>query len=433
MARFILRRLGFMVLTMLLVSIVIFGISEIAPGDVARHILGQFATQEQVDLLRVQMGLDQPLAVRYIDWLIGNDWRLDRLIGRPLTQHQATALGEATWWAVEPDGTLKQWRSRKSIGLVEVSLLPDGKQQETPVTEWQQDANGEDIFWGVDTASHVVMWRRDSQEQRTGPASAGRTMTEASGEKYYPIRKGLLRGDPGISLRTNRPVGPTLARRLRNSLTLAGIAFVFIMPLALLFGILAGLREGSRTDRTISLMSLITTSIPEFASGIILILIFAFWLKLLPGAAVYTSDIAPWKDPKLLILPVATLTLVEVGYVARMTRASMIEVMNAPYIRTAYLKGLPYWRIVVKHAIRNALMAPITVIMLHVNWLVGGIVVVEAVFGYPGLGLYLLDSALFKDINAIEAGALVMVVIAVSTQLIADIIYTFLNPRIRFS
>jgi len=433
MARFILRRLGFMVLTMLLVSIVIFGISEIAPGDVARHILGQFATQEQVDLLRVQMGLDQPLAVRYVDWLVGNDWRLNRLIGRPLTQHQATALGEATWWAVEPDGTLKQWRSRKGTGLVEVSLLPDGTQQETPVTEWQQDADGEDILWGVDTASHVVMWRRDSQEQRTGPASAGRTMTEASGEQYFPIRKGLLRGDPGISLRTNRPVGPTLARRLRNSLTLAGIAFAFIMPLALLFGILAGLREGSRTDRTISLMSLITTSIPEFASGIILILIFAFWLKLLPGAAVYTSDIAPWKDPKLLILPVATLTLVEVGYVARMTRASMIEVMNAPYIRTAYLKGLPYWRIVVKHAIRNALMAPITVIMLHVNWLVGGIVVVEAVFGYPGLGLYLLDSALFKDINAIEAGALVMVVIAVSTQLIADIIYTFLNLRIRFS
>ncbi len=355
MARFILRRLGFMVLTMLLVSMVIFGISEIAPGDVARHILGQFATQEQVDLLRVQMGLDQSLPVRYLDWLVGNDWRLDKLVGRKLTQHQATALGDATWWVVEPDGTLKQWRSRKAVGLVEISLRPDGTQQEMPVTQWQQDANGEDIFWGVDTASHVVMWRRNSQEQRTGPASAGRTMTEASGEEYYPIRKGLLRGDPGISLRTNRPVGPTLARRLRNSFTLAGIAFAFIMPLALLFGILAGLREGSRTDRTISLISLITTSVPEFASGIILILVFAFWLKLLPGAAVYTSDIAPWKDPKLLILPVATLTLVEVGYVTRMTRASMIEVMNAPYIRTAYLKGLPYWRIVMKHAVRNAL------------------------------------------------------------------------------
>jgi peptide/nickel transport system permease protein len=116
-----------------------------------------------------------------------------------------------------------------------------------------------------------------------------------------------------------------------------------------------------------------------------------------------------------------------------MTRASMVEVMNAPYIRTAVLKGLPYWRIVFRHALRNALMAPITVIMLHVNWLVGGIVVVEAVFGYPGLGLYMLDSALFKDVNAIEAGAMVMVALAVGTQLVADVIYTFLNPRIRFS
>lgn len=433
MPRYILRRLGFMVLTMFLVSIAIFGISEIAPGDVARHILGQFATQEQVDLLRSQMGLDQPLPLRYLDWLVGNDWRLNQLVDKPLTQYKASEFADTTWWVREPDGTLKQWRTRPNIGLVEISLSPDGKRQETPVTEWQLDENGEEVFWGVDTANRVVMWRRASQGQRVGPASAGRTMTEASGEQYYPLRKGLLRGDPGISLRTNRPVGPTLVRRLRNSLTLAAIAFVIIMPLALALGILAGLREGSRTDRTISVMSLVTTSIPEFASGVFLILIFAFTLKWLPGAAVYPSDIAPWQDPKLLILPVATLTLVELGYVTRMTRASMIEVMNAPYIRTAYLKGLPYARIVIKHAVRNALMAPITVIMLHVNWLVGGLVVVESLFGYPGLGLYLLDSALFKDINAIQAGALVMVALAVSTQLLADIIYTFLNPRIRFS
>ncbi len=205
------------------------------------------------------------------------------------------------------------------------------------------------------------------------------------------------------------------------------------MPIALVLGILAGLREGSVLDRSISLFSLITTSIPEFAGGVFLILVFSFWLKLLPGAAVFVDNTAPLENPKLLVLPVLTLTMVEVGYVARMTRASMVEVMNAPYIRTAILKGLPYRRIVLRHALRNALMAPITVIMLHVNWLVGGIVIVEAVYGYPGIGLYLLDSALFKDINAIEAGAMVMVALAVSTQLIADIIYTFLNPRIRYT
>ena len=115
----------------------------------------------------------------------------------------------------------------------------------------------------------------------------------------------------------------------------------------------------------------------------------------------------------LLILPVLTLTLIELGYVLRITRASMVEVMKSPYIRTAYLKGLPYGRIVFKHAIRNALMAPITIIMLHVNWLMGGIVIVEVVFGYPGLGKYLLDSAMFKDINALEAGAMILVTVAV--------------------
>ena len=111
----------------------------------------------------------------------------------------------------------------------------------------------------------------------------------------------------------------------------------------------------------------------------------------------------------------------------------MVEVMKAPYIRTAFLKGLPYWRVVFKHAVRNALMAPITVIMLHVNWLLGGIVVVEVIFGYPGLGSYLLESALFKDFNAIEGGAIILVAVALGTQLLADIVYTFLNPRIRYA
>jgi peptide/nickel transport system permease protein len=134
----------------------------------------------------------------------------------------------------------------------------------------------------------------------------------------------------------------------------------------------------------------------------------------------------------MLVLPLLTLTLAELGYILRITRASMVETMRSPYIRTALLKGLPYRRIVLKHAVRNALMAPITVIMLHISWLLGGIVIVEAVFGYPGLGKYILESALYKDVNAIEASVMLLVVVAVGTQLIADIIYTFLNPRIRY-
>jgi peptide/nickel transport system permease protein len=431
MSRYVIRRLGFTLVTMLLVTLAIFLISEVAPGDVARHVLGQFATEEQVMLLREQMGLNQPIMIRFADWLIGSDWRVSRLVDKPLKLITVPGQEDASWWAVDTDGTLKQWKMKNKV-LVELRLQPDGKKQEVPFDGWQTDKDGSKFFWGVDTAAHVVLWRQGG-ERKTGAASAGRTAVESSGERYYPIGKGLLRGDAGISLRTNRPVWPTLTRRIGNSLVLALLAFAFIMPIALVLGIWAGLREGRPVDRTISIFGLVTTSVPEFASGVFLILVFAFWLKILPGAAVYKSDIAPWQDPKLLILPVLTLTLVEIGYIARITRASMIEVMNAPYIRTAYLKGLPYKRIVTKHALRNALMAPITVIMLHVNWLIGGIVVVESVYGYPGLGMYLLDSSLFKDVNAIMAGALFMVMLAVATQWIADIIYTFLNPRIRYS
>ena len=220
--------------------------------------------------------------------------------------------------------------------------------------------------------------------------------------------------------------------RLRNSIFLALIAFAIVMPLALVLGIIAGLQEGPLRDRVLSISGMMFSVIPQFVTGIFLIFIFAYWLRWLPGAVVF-GEKAPWERLDMLVLPVLTLTLIELGYVLRITRASMAEVMQTQYIRTAFLKGLPYWRIVFKHAIRNALIAPITVIMLHVNWLLGGIVIVEVVFGYPGLGKYLLDSALYKDINALEAGAMIMVIVAVGTQLIADIIYTFLNPRIRYS
>jgi peptide/nickel transport system permease protein len=277
-----------------------------------------------------------------------------------------------------------------------------------------------------------VLWEKGT-ERKAWVFVVGSGWKEVSGGAmdYLPLKKGFLRGDPGVSLRTGRPVAKSLFIRLRNSLVLAGIAFAVVMPLALALGIAAGLREGSALDRSLSVGGMVFSVIPEFAMGIFLILIFALWLGWLPGATVF-GEKAPWQRPDMLVLPVLTLTLIELGYVLRITRASMVEVMRSPYIRTAFIKGLPYRRVIFKHAVRNALIAPITVIMLHVNWLLGGIVVVEVVFGYPGLGKYLLDSALYKDINALEAGAMIMVVAAVGTQLVADILYTFLNPRIRY-
>jgi ABC-type dipeptide/oligopeptide/nickel transport system permease component len=288
-------------------------------------------------------------------------------------------------------------------------------------------------FWGVDTQDHAVNWEKGGGEEAwVFIVGTGWKAISGGPTDYIPLQRGLLRGDPGKSLRTGRPVAALLFTRLRNSLVLAGIAFVIVMPLALVLGLIAGLNEGKLLDRVLSIGGMMFSVTPEFATGIFLILIFAFWLKLVPGATVFGED-APWTRPDMLVLPVLTLTLIELGYVLRITRASMVDVMKAPYIRTAFLKGLPYWRVVTRHAIRNALMAPITVIMLHVNWLLGGIVVVEVIFGYPGLGSYLLDSALFKDFNAIEAGAIILVAVAVGTQLLADVLYTFLNPRIRYS
>ncbi|MCB0161471.1 MAG: ABC transporter permease, partial [Caldilineaceae bacterium] len=251
--------------------------------------------------------------------------------------------------------------------------------------------------------------------------------------QYIPLRKGLVRFDAGKSLQTGRPVSVTLWPRVRNTLVLAGLAFLIVMPLALIFGIIAGINEGRLVDRTISIVGLALTATPEFVTGIFLILIFGVWLQAFPAVAIFTSPNAIFENPAILVLPVMTLTAVELGYVARMTRASMVEVMDTAYIRTAIIKGMPRSRVVFRHALRNALLAPITIIMLHVNWLIGGVVVVEAIFGYPGLGSYIYSAAIFGDPNAVEAAAMLLVIIAVATRLIGDLAYTFLNPRIRYA
>ena len=245
-------------------------------------------------------------------------------------------------------------------------------------------------------------------------------------------RKGLLRGDLGISHRTKQPVGPYLFRRLKNSLILGGIASLITMPVALVLGVIAGLREGSFLDRAISLLGILTTASPSFATGVILVVIFALWLGWFPGISALMTENSAFERLDKLVMPIMVLFFMEVGYVARITRASMVQEMQQPYVRTGILKGLPRWKVVFKHAIRNALLAPITVIIIQINWLIGGVVVVEMLFGFPGLGSALLQASLAKDLYMIEAGALVMTFMAVSLQLVADILYVYLNPRIRY-
>lgn len=432
MAKFIVRRFFLLLLTMVLVSMAVFLITESSPGNVARNVLGAFVTPEQEASFLAQIGLDKPVYTRYLYWLLGSDWHASRKIGLPL-KRITTEEDFEEWWAVREDATLVRWKLQGD-NLIAIVRAADGTIKEYEDNErWRKNKKRETIFWGLDSLNHAVKWKKESDRKVwTFVMGTGWMETTGGPVEYIPLKKGFIRGDPGVSLRTGRPVAKSLFIRLRNSLVLAGTAFLIVMPLALLLGIIAGLKEGTLRDRLLSVGGMVFSVTPEFATGIFLILIVAVWLGLVPGATVF-GEKAPWERPDMLILPVLTLTLIELGYVLRITRASVVEVMRAPYIRTAFLKGLPYWKIVLKHAVRNSLIAPITVIMLHVNWLLGGIVIVEVVFGYPGLGKYLLDSALYKDINALEAGAMILVLVAVGTQLIADIIYTFLNPRIRYT
>jgi peptide/nickel transport system permease protein len=248
-------------------------------------------------------------------------------------------------------------------------------------------------------------------------------------ERYVRWLGNFVIGDFGDSVRFKTPVADVLWPRLGNTGILALATFAVVIPLSLILGVLAGMREGSKTDRFISVTSIVTTSIPEFASAPLLSAVFVFYLGILPG----TSSMTEGFDIVQLILPVMVLVLYDFGYVTRMTRASMAEVMTTHYIRTAILKGLPYKVVIMRHALRNALIAPFTVIMLQINWLLSGVIVVEFFFAYKGFGALLLEAALNQDIFLIEACAMVAVFVAVGTQALADIGYTYLNPRIRFS
>lgn len=432
MARFLIRSVISTIITILLVSMALFFLLEVGSGDITVKILGVFATPEQRASYRAQLGLDAPPMQRYLDWLIGNDGRAEKEVGYQLEAVANPQSGEKEWWA-DVDGILTQWSLEDGV-LVVLHRLEDGSSMPTEQqVVWSVGSDGEEYFWGVDNKNNAVKWVQGEGEEVWVLTKAGMRKEGNGPQEYIPLRKGLLRGDAGKSLQYGRPVAVTLLPRIRNTFVLAGVAFMVVMPLALFLGIIAGINEGKPLDRIISIASLGATATPEFVTGIFLILIFGIWLKWLPAVAIFTSADAIFTDPLLIALPVMTLTAVELGYVARMTRASMVEVMDSAYVRTAIIKGMPYRRVVLRHAVRNALMAPITIIMLHVNWLIGGLVVVEVIFGYPGLGKYIYDAAIFGDFSAVEASAMVTVTIAIATRLLGDLAYTFLNPRIRYA
>jgi peptide/nickel transport system permease protein len=311
--RFIIRRFAFVLLILLISSMLIFAATQILPGDVAKMILGRFATAEALANLREQLGLDRPMAIQYLSWL-GN----------------------------------------------------------------------------------------------------------------------FVRGDWGISLSTDNPVMHLVISRLLNSAQLALVAFVMYVPLGIILGLVAALRRNSMTDQAISIGSLSFIGLPEFVTGVILISIFAIKLKWLPASSAISPEASFIEALPRLILPAITISLVSLAYITRMTRSSTVEVLLTDYVRTAYLKGLRPFQVLFGHVLRNALLPTVTVIAMGIGWLIGGLIVTESLFSYPGLGRLLLFAIQRQDIPLIQAITMLLVVVFSFSNLLADIIYAYLNPRIRY-
>lgn len=274
-------------------------------------------------------------------------------------------------------------------------------------------------------------WTYESEDGVTGRCITGAVSTDTANQA--PRFCGILQGDWGYSTRFKTDVGEIIKTRLGNTGYLMMWVLILMIPLALVTGVLAGMREGSVTDRVLSTFSIVTTATPEYVSGVVFIAIFASstaGLKWFKGTATGAMENPTFEN---FFLPVLTIALYAMGYIARMTRASMTEVMTAQYVRTARLKGVSFPNIVLKHALRNALIAPFTVIMLQFPWLLNGVVIVESLFNYKGFGWALVEAASNNDIELLLAVSVVSVIVVLLTQLLSDIGYVFLNPRIRIS
>lgn len=313
MTRFLIRRIALLGVTMLFTSIVIFALTQVLPGDIARLQLGREASEAALQAFRERAGLNDPLPMQYVNWL-----------------------------------------------------------------------------------------------------------------------GGFLTGDWGISYSAgNPPVQPLVLARLSNTLRLAALTLVIAVPLSIALGVVAALRQNTWIDNLISLLSLSVVGLPEFVTGVVLINVFATGLGWFPPTALISPDFTFVDWLRTLTLPAVTATFVLLGYVVRMTRAGMLEELRQPYVQTAVLKGLPRRTVIVKHVLRNALMPTVTVVALSVGWLIGGLIVIENVFSFPGLGALLIEAVEGKNIPLLQACVMVVIFFFALANLIADLLYAALNPRIR--
>jgi peptide/nickel transport system permease protein len=251
--------------------------------------------------------------------------------------------------------------------------------------------------------------------------------------QYLSWIGGFVHGDLGMSLSFHVPVSELLLRGLGNSAKLAAVAFVIVVPLSIFGGIVAALRRGRLLDRVITVGGLSATAMPEFVTSIVLILVLSVTLKILPISVQVPADADPLTQIYHLILPSLPLVLVLFGYIARITRAGMIEALDSDYTRTAVLKGLPWRTVVIRHVLRNALMPTIAVVATQTGYLIGGLVVIETMFNYQGIGQLLYTAVSQKDFPLIQAGVMTVGIVYLTATLLADISYSLLNPRIRLA
>jgi peptide/nickel transport system permease protein len=249
--------------------------------------------------------------------------------------------------------------------------------------------------------------------------------------QYWTWVSGIVHGNLGTSYQFRAPVSSFLWPALGRSLRLAVVAFVLVVPLSIVGGVVAALSRGRAPDRMISVTGLSLSSMPEFVSGVVLIVVFAIELKWLPVTASAPAGSSVATQIRYLLLPAIVLVLVLFGYIMRMARAGTIEALDSDYVRTATLKGLPRSVVIRRHVLRNSLLPTITVIATQIGYLIGGLVVVETLFNYPGLGRLIFTAATDKDFPMLEAGILTIGVVYLLATLVADVLYTVLNPRIR--
>lgn len=250
--------------------------------------------------------------------------------------------------------------------------------------------------------------------------------------QYWDWVSHFVVGDMSMSYAYRSPVAPFIVDALGYSVKLGLVAFCLVVPAGIAAGVWSALHVGRAVDRVVSVLGLSATVLPEFVTGIVLIIVFGVWLQWLPITASWPEGSGPLTQIYYLLLPAMPLVLVLFGYIARMTRAGTIGVLDSDYVRTAILKGLP-WRVVLwRHVLRNALLPTITVIATQLGGMIGGLVIIEVLFHYPGIGSLIFDAARAKDFPMLQAGVLLIGAIYTLSALAADILHSLLDPRVRF-